>query len=454
MSGILASLEFEQIAVYKPGEVEYEKSVATAYLLYRFARPSYVVQPTHPAQVQDIVRYLIEYNDRQKPDSQVSITIKNGGHSYAGFSSTDKGILLDLSKINRVKLNLDKVSHPKSVTIRGGALWGHVYKQLINGRHKGYMLAGGDCSTVGVSGFVLGGGLSAFSRSLGMACDNLTEATIITADGRMVTVGENSDPDSDEGKLFWALRGGGAGNFGIVVQLKMNIHQFQKEDDSARTRETVIAGRYTWFPYPGEVEEAKLMATMNEFYTTKWVDSLAIHSTWICDLQEARTLPAIRFIVYHNGEKNNFVSSLTNWSNKGIHRIKRASGGGSWRNLSEGEPTTLFLHETLLAQWSEETQMFFPSDKSYKYFSSFVFENDESTIKEVTSMIKDRVRAFRNQFSGQQGLLQVTPIHSGGKAGSPAANATAFPRRKDICYITYIMVRWREKWLGEEMKSF
>lgn len=71
--------------------------------------------------------------------------------------------------------------------------------------------------------------------------------------------------------------------------------------------------------------------------------------------------------------------------------------------------------------------MFFPSDKSYKYFSSFVFENDESTIKEVTSMIKDRMRAFRNQFSGQQGLLQVTPIHSGGKAGSPAANATAFP---------------------------
>ncbi|QRD89682.1 hypothetical protein F9C07_3480 [Aspergillus flavus] len=83
--------------------------------------------------------------------------------------------------------------------------------------------------------------------------------------------------------------------------------------------------------------------------------------------------------------------------------------------------------------------MFFPSDKSYKYFSSFVFENDESTIKEVTSMIKDRMRAFRNQFSGQQGLLQVTPIHSGGKAGSPAANATAFPWRKDICYITYIM---------------
>ncbi|KAF7625170.1 putative 6-hydroxy-D-nicotine oxidase [Aspergillus flavus] len=310
MSGILASLEFEQIAVYKPGEVEYEKSIATAYLLYRFARPSYVVQPTHPAQVQDIVRYLIEYNDRQKPDSQVSITIKNGSHSYAGFSSTDKGILLDLSKMNRVKLNLDKDSHPKSVTIRGGALWGHVYKQLINGRHKGYMLAGGDCSTVGVSGFVLGGGLSAFSRSLGMACDNLTEATIITADGRMVTVGENRDPDSDEGKLFWALRGGGAGNFGIVVQLKMNIHQFQKEDDSARTRETVIAGRYTWFPYPGEVEEAKLMATMNESYTTKWVDSLAIHSTWICDLQEARTLPAIRFIVYHNGEKNSIDKQL------------------------------------------------------------------------------------------------------------------------------------------------
>ena len=454
MSEIYANLEFEQIPVHKSGEVEYEKSVATAYFLYRFARPLYVVRPTHPAQVQDFIRHLIEYNKEKPSKSQISVTIKGGGHSYAGFSSTNKGILLDLSSMNKVKLNLDQQSKPKSVVIRGGALWGHVYKQLIIGGHNGYMIPGGDCPTVGVSGFVLGGGLSFFSRSLGMGCDSLTEATIVTADGRLVTVGKNDGRDTDEGRLFWALRGGGAGNFGIVVNLKMDLHRFEDEINPKDTRTTVIAGRYTWYLESGE--ETGFMDTMDKFYTTDWSDSIAIHSSWLCDIQDTGSELAVRFIVYHNGTKRSFNEQLHKFIDQGGifdgNREHRERLADSLRSRSLEEPTTLFLHETLLAQWSEETQVFFPSDKSYKYFSSFVFERDK--VKEITPIVKERTEAFRKQFRRQQGLLQVTVIHSGGKSGEPAPSDTAFSWRKERCYTAYIMVLCKEKWLKEDMKKF
>src|SRR5438128_1772678 len=84
--------------------------------------------------------------------------------------------------------------------------------------HDGYIVNGGRCPTVGVSGFVLGGGIGQFTRSFGMGCDTLKEITIVTADLSVVTVKDTDDPVSPEGKLFWALCGAGGGNFGVVVE--------------------------------------------------------------------------------------------------------------------------------------------------------------------------------------------------------------------------------------------
>ena len=110
---------------------------------------------------------------------------------------------------------------------RGGARWGHAYKALVDGDQNGWFINGARCPTVGVSGFVLGGGLSPFTRSFGMGCDTLLEATIVTADGERVTVTSKDDRKEDKGKLFWALCGAGGGNFGVVVELKMRCRSWR-----------------------------------------------------------------------------------------------------------------------------------------------------------------------------------------------------------------------------------
>lgn len=87
----------------------------------------------------------------------------------------------------------------REITIEGGALWGNVYRTLVD-EGDGLMINGGRCPSVGVSGFILGGGIGPFSRSYGMAVDNLIEVTMVAADGQVYTVRADDDQDSEEGK--------------------------------------------------------------------------------------------------------------------------------------------------------------------------------------------------------------------------------------------------------------
>jgi FAD/FMN-containing dehydrogenase len=97
---------------------------------------------------------------------KIPITIKNGGHSYAGASTTNIGILMELGLMNEVALDLNKEA--PAVIVQGGTLWFNVYKKLVSKHLDGLVVNGGRCPTVGVSGFILGGGLSSFTRSFGM----------------------------------------------------------------------------------------------------------------------------------------------------------------------------------------------------------------------------------------------------------------------------------------------
>lgn len=85
------------------------------------------------------------------------------------------------------------------MTIEGGALWGNVYRTLVD-QEDGILVNGGRCPSVGVSGFILGGGIGPFSRQYGMAVDGLNEVKIVTADGELYTLTPEDDPDSEEGR--------------------------------------------------------------------------------------------------------------------------------------------------------------------------------------------------------------------------------------------------------------
>lgn len=412
----------EEIPVYTVGESEYERSVANANLLYRYSRPGCVVQPKRASQVQIIVK--------EAKERGITITIKNGGHSYAGASTAEKGISLDLTLMRTVKLDIKS----EIVTLQGGALWGHAYKELVNQKINKYVINGGRCPTVGVSGFILGGGLSPFTRSFGMGCDTLQEVTIVTANGEKITVKDSDDPKSDKGRLFWALRGAGGGNFGVVVEMKLRVQKLQSD--------YVVAGRYTWTPDPKKMED--FMRTMREFYTADWPNQLTIDSSWLCDLQQ--TGISVRFLVYHNGNKAEFEKLIST-------NIKNDELAQQLKKRSLEEVSSRFLHETLVEQWSEETKKSFPQNPSFMIYSSFVFKNNEKNIEAITNIIKDKMFEFRGKFPKERGLLQVTWIHAGGQAAAQKRSATAF-RWRDGVYHTYIMVQWFEKFLGQDMWDF
>ncbi|MGW7265765.1 FAD-binding oxidoreductase [Streptomyces sp. NPDC054842] len=136
----------------------------------------------------------------------VKVSIRNGGHSYAGWSSGNGRLVVDVSRLSRIRASGGEA------VVGAGAKLIDVYRALAA---KGVTIPAGSCPTVGVSGLTLGGGHGVVSRAYGLTCDNLTGATLVTADGKRLTVSASEHKD-----LFWALRGAGNGNFGVVTELR------------------------------------------------------------------------------------------------------------------------------------------------------------------------------------------------------------------------------------------
>ena len=140
----------------------------------------------------------------------VHIVPRSGGHSYGGYSTTS-GVIVDVSRLHAVSL----AANGRAAAGAGAHLM-DVYTSLAN---RGRMVPGGTCPTVGIAGLTQGGGIGLSGRKFGLTCDHLLEATVVLADGRAVVANAHQHPD-----LFWALRGGGGGNFGIVTRFVFRTH--------------------------------------------------------------------------------------------------------------------------------------------------------------------------------------------------------------------------------------
>ncbi|OJJ78979.1 FAD-binding oxidoreductase [Aspergillus glaucus CBS 516.65] len=163
-----------------------------------------VVMPSKVADVQTALLWAQKHH--------VDLAIKGGGHSVAGTSSSQDGLVIDLSHLKAVSVD----TAAKTVTVQGGATWKEVDEAAWE---HGLAAVGGTVNHTGVGGLTLGGGYGWLSGLYGLTIDNLLSARVVLADGRLVTASESENPD-----LLWGLKGAGY-NFGVVVEFTYRAHE-------------------------------------------------------------------------------------------------------------------------------------------------------------------------------------------------------------------------------------
>ncbi|MDQ4000196.1 MAG: FAD-binding oxidoreductase [Actinomycetota bacterium] len=145
-------------------------------------------------------------------ESGLELAVRSGGHSVAGHSTTDGGIVLDLSEMKNLELDIEGRTAWAQTGLTAGEY------TAAAGAH-GLVTGFGDTGSVGIGGITLGGGVGYLVRKHGLTIDDLLAAEIVTADGELLRVDAESHPD-----LFWAIRGGG-GNFGVATRFKFRLHE-------------------------------------------------------------------------------------------------------------------------------------------------------------------------------------------------------------------------------------
>jgi FAD binding domain/Berberine and berberine like len=147
-------------------------------------------------------------------DRGIPFTARCGGHSYGGYSVCE-GLVIDVSPVARIRPRSDGTA-----TVGAGATLIDVAAGLAP---AGVIVPGGTCGSVGIAGLTMGGGQGVTGRRFGLTCDSLRAATVVTADGRTLTCDGSTHAD-----LFWALRGGGGGNFGVVTSFRFKTHALDR----------------------------------------------------------------------------------------------------------------------------------------------------------------------------------------------------------------------------------
>ena len=193
--------------VHEPGSPAYD-DCCTLFNTMIERRPRYVVEPLV---VEDVVAALAFAREHDLP-----IAVRAGGHSVAGLSLCDDGVVLDLRTMRDIEVDPAR----RIARVGGGAIWADLDRATLE---HGLATTGGRVSTTGVAGLTLGGGSGWLERKLGLTCDNLVGAELVTWDGRIVRATAHENPE-----LLWALRGGG-GSFGVVTALELALYPLGPE---------------------------------------------------------------------------------------------------------------------------------------------------------------------------------------------------------------------------------
>jgi len=252
LQGLVAAClpELADIAVL-PGTAEWDADDGAVHRVRfpnaeRGSTPAFVAVPQTAEDVQRCIRCANRVG--------VTVAVKGGGHAAHGFSSIgQEGFMINMAEINAITEPTTDCSGTACVTtvyIGAGARWEDVYVG-IDAHGGNWDITGGECLSVGVVGYTLGGGASPTSRLYGLAADNARSFDMVTVTGDFVTANETHHRD-----LYWALRGGGGGNFGVITGIKFQVHPGRE--------------RYSWGALCYNNSEANVHAVLgavNEHYS-------------------------------------------------------------------------------------------------------------------------------------------------------------------------------------------
>jgi FAD/FMN-containing dehydrogenase len=221
-------------ALITPGSAAYRGAQREVNTRYSGIRPLAILRAGSVSDVRAAVRWCAKHD--------VRIAARSGGHSYAGYSTVQGGLVVDLRRLNGIGV----APGGRTVQVGAGNRLIDMYSALAS---RGLTVPAGSCPTVGVAGLALGGGVGLAGRALGTTSDNIRSLTVVTANGQAVTANARQNPD-----LYWACRGGGGGNFGIVTGFTFTTHRVDRASYFSATFDwddvgDVVAQWQRWAPY-------------------------------------------------------------------------------------------------------------------------------------------------------------------------------------------------------------
>lgn len=347
--------------------------------------PAVIVRPVDTADVATAVAFAVE--------AGLEIAVKSGGHSVAGHSMSDGGLVIDLADMTSVTVD----DTGRTATVQTGASWRDF--DLATSR-SGLSTPGGVISTTGVGGFTLGGGVGWLSRRYGLTCDNLIAATLVTARAAVIEVSENANAD-----VLWALRGGG-GNFGVVTEMTFALHPVAR----------VIGGVA---PYDDHLIESALghYSTMMETAP----DSLGA----ILDFSRAP------------GNLSSTVATIiacsSDTANSGVESVHAAVDLGRGTPMDTEPRSAPLVREFAYPVWQQMLDHTAPKGR-YNYWKTVFLDAVEP---EVAAVLAALARTIPSAVS------RLHLIRMGGEASRKSPDHTAFAARHHP-YVVHLITAWED----------
>ncbi len=319
----------------------------------------------------------------------IGIRIRSGGHHYQGYSTGNGILVIDVSNMKRIELNESN----NTVFVQSGVENRELYNYL---GESGYPFPGGTCPTVGVAGFAMGGGWGYSSRFMGLGCDSLTSIDMLDYQGTLLKVDDNHNSG-----LFWALKGAGGGNFGVVTSMTFQL-------PLKVTRVTLVDFEYL-------NADPKVMTS----FLDTWQD-------WLINLDPRITINASLYNSAADGKGIYGRGLFYGSAEEAAEILKPFALGGA----------VLSLQEMTFFQAIQKIQAGYPDSEKFQSTGRFVKRRYRlEEIKSIVELIWERAEGS---------IFAVVSVYAlGGKISKIDRTSTAFYYR-DAAYIMGIQSVWEE----------